>query len=87
VPSSLNRCDVDPPIVPRFPVTVIAVLEGLVPGVTVTTRSAVPPGETDEGLAVPVPVGFVGFAVPAVVNVESLPWLVPALLVATRRKW
>src|SRR5437870_12255187 len=39
VPSSYSVCVVEPPMAERLPVTVIPVLVGFVPGVTVTVRS------------------------------------------------
>ncbi len=44
----------------RSPVTVMPVLAGFVPGVTITVSVAVPPGATVGGVALPVPVGGVG---------------------------
>ena len=41
----------------RSAVTVIPLLAGLLPGVTATVSSVVPPTVTDAGSAVPVPVG------------------------------
>ncbi len=46
-------------MVDRFPVTVMPVLVGFVPGVTVTVKSVVPPATTEFGLAAPTPEGFV----------------------------
>ena len=43
----------------RSAVTVIPLLAGLLPGVTATVSSVVPPTVTDAGSAVPVPVGLV----------------------------
>src|SRR4029453_11787296 len=43
----------------RSPVTMIPVLVGFAPGVTVTVRNVVPPGWTELGVAAPVPLGFV----------------------------
>jgi len=51
----------------RSPVTARPVLPGLVPGLTVTVNNVEPPGDTDEGLAAPVPEGLV--APPARVKV------------------
>src|SRR6266850_2959183 len=42
----------------RSPATVMPVLGGLDPGVTVTVKSVPLPGETEDGLAAPVPVGL-----------------------------
>ena len=39
--------------------TVIPVLAGLVPGVTVTVKSVIPPAKTEDGFARPTPVGGV----------------------------
>src|SRR5262249_33390121 len=59
LPSSKNTWFAAPPIALKFPVTVIPVLVGLVPGVTTTRSNVVPPCATDEGVALPTPVGFV----------------------------
>src|SRR5262252_2227576 len=58
VPSSKNTWFAGPPIALRFPVTVIPVLVGPVPGVTTTRRSVVPPWAAEAGVALPTPVGF-----------------------------
>src|SRR5438105_12870964 len=63
LPLAANDCAADPPIALRSPVTVMPVLAGFVPGVTLTLRSALLPGVTDAGVAVPVPVGDVVAAV------------------------
>src|SRR5581483_10589884 len=60
VPLSTNCCVAELPIAVRSPVTVMPVLVGLAPGVTVTVSSVVPPAATVFGLAAPVPVGLVG---------------------------
>src|SRR5258706_332737 len=58
-PLSANGCVADPPIVVRSAVTIKPVLVGPDPGVTLTVSNDDPPGRTDEGLAAPVPDGFV----------------------------
>src|SRR3954468_15171879 len=57
VPVSENACVPEPPIWLKSPVTVIPVLTGLAPGVTVTVRSVAAPACTEFGLATPVPEG------------------------------
>jgi hypothetical protein len=61
----------------RSPVTMIPVLVGFAPGVTVTVRSVVPPGWTELGVAAPVPLGFVvvrqGLAAVAVLRGAGAP--------------
>src|SRR5882762_8275279 len=59
VPSSNNACVAEPPIEVRLAVTARPVLVGLAPGVTFTVSSDEPPAATEEGLAVPDPVGLV----------------------------
>src|SRR5262249_25628469 len=60
VPSSKNGCAADPPIELRSPVSVMPVLTGLKPGITVTVRRDVSPALTEDGLAAPVPIGLEG---------------------------
>ena len=60
-----------PPIEVRSPTTVMPVLGGFAPGVTVTVRSVVPPGATVLGLAAPTPVGGVGVGVERAVTEKS----------------
>jgi hypothetical protein len=75
----------DPPIALRSAVTARPVLAGEDPGVTLTVSSDEPPGSTEEGLAAPVPDGFVvpvqglsaalvlrGFGAPAVKSAALL---------------
>ena len=57
VPSSYSVCVVEPPMAERLPVTVIPVLVGFVPGVTVTVRSVASPTRTVVGFAAATPVG------------------------------
>src|SRR5438876_274017 len=64
VPSSYSVWPGAPPIAVRSAVTARPVLVGLAPGVTATVRSVAPPCTTDDGVAAPVPVGFVGASVP-----------------------
>src|SRR5207245_4115111 len=59
LPSSAKACVEDPPIDERSALTWIPVLVGLVPGVTVTISSDVPPTTTGFGFANPAPEGFV----------------------------
>ena len=60
VPSSKKVWVDEPPIWLRSPVTVIPVLVGFAPGVTVTVRSVLTPARTEAGVAAPTPVGSVG---------------------------
>jgi hypothetical protein len=69
LPLPLKGCTGAPPIVVRSAATKTLVLVGLVPGVTVTLRSVVPPGKTEFGFAVPTPAGFVGVGVGVAVGV------------------
>ena len=55
----MKGCEADPPMALRSALTVRPVLDGEEPGVTATVSSDAPPGSTDEGLAAPVPEGFV----------------------------
>src|SRR5437667_4565049 len=57
VPSSYRVCVVEPPIAERLPVTVIPLLVGFVPGVTVTVRRVESPTRTVVGFAAATPVG------------------------------
>jgi hypothetical protein len=59
-PSSKNVWVAEPPIELRSAATVIPVLPGFAPGVTVTASRVVPPAVMDEGVAEPTPVGDVG---------------------------
>ena len=58
-PPSVNAVAALSPIVDRSQVTARPVLAGSVPGVTATLSSVEPPPVTDDGLAEPVPEGFV----------------------------
>src|SRR5262249_54018474 len=59
VPSSKNGSVAEPPMLLRFPVTVMPVLVGLAPGVTSTVSRVVPLAITEAGFADPMPLGFV----------------------------
>src|SRR5438034_1033614 len=56
VPSSYSVCVVEPPIAETLPVTVIPLLVGFVPGVTVTVRRVESPTRTVVGFAAATPV-------------------------------
>src|SRR5215468_6116419 len=83
-PSSSRETELEPPIDVRSAVTAIPVLSGFWPGVTVTLRTMVSPGQPAEGLAVPAPLSvappqgfkadavFRGLGVPAVKSVLLL---------------
>src|SRR4029450_3605445 len=64
VPSSKKNCVSEPPIGLRSAITVMSVLVGFAPGVTVTVRSVFPPARTEAGVAAPTAVGGVGVGVP-----------------------
>src|SRR5438309_7636293 len=89
-PSSLKACVDDPPIEDRSALTSIAVLVGLVPGLTVTVSSDVPPTTTGFGFADPAPEGFVlvTCGVP-VIEMSSIPIhsSLPAASVVMMRTW
>src|SRR5436190_22084094 len=59
VPSSKNVCEAEPPIPVRFPTTVIPVLDGLLPGDTLTVSRVVAPALIVDGVAAPVTDGLV----------------------------
>jgi len=59
---SMKACAAEPPIANRSPVTVMPVLAGLVPGVTVTVIVLVAPGRTLPGFVEATPVGGVEVA-------------------------
>ena|SRR5205809_673454 len=72
VPSSKNCCEADPPINCRSPTTLIPVLTGFDPGVTLTVSKLVLPSCRLLGLADPLPVGGVDAGV-TVREMEALP--------------
>ena len=85
-PSSNNVVDAAPPIADRSAVTVSAVLDGLVPGVTFTVSSVLAPFCTIAGLAAPVAEGLVVPDAP-VTLMSSMPThsSLPAALVVMMR--
>src|SRR5437588_8845243 len=62
LPVLVSDCVADPPIVVRSATTVIPVLIGFCPGVTVTVSRLIPPECTEPGSAVATPVGRVAAA-------------------------
>ena len=60
LPSSKNGCAAEPPIAVRSPTTVMPLLAGSLPGVTATVSRVLAPRTTENGLALPSPVGSVG---------------------------
>ena len=83
-PLSANTCAPEPPIELRSPVTVIPLLAGFVPGVTVTLVVVVAPGKTLPGVAVATPVGAVCETV-TVREMEVLPVRLCASVIVTGR--
>src|SRR5919108_680146 len=77
-PLSVNACDAEPPMALRSPVTVMPLLAGLLPGVTVTVIVLEAPGRTAPGFADATPVG----GVDAAVTVRAID-VVPARLCAS----
>src|SRR5690242_14864106 len=72
LPVPVKGCAADPPMEERSPVTVIPVLGGALPGVTVTVMTVEAPGSRLAGLADATPVGGVELAV-TVSAIEVVP--------------
>src|SRR5262252_3863933 len=66
-----NDCVGEPPIDDRSATTAKPVLGGLFPGITFTVSSVESPGNTEDGLALPVPEGFVATTPLAVIEKSS----------------
>ena len=77
VPSSNRVCAADPPIEDKSALTVISVLAGFVPGVTVTVNSVDVPVGTDAGVTVPVDVSAVSTTVMLFMITRCSRWAVP----------